>query len=98
MTVLVNVCRISIFDCRLGSRIFEKRGLQILIDHAYFSQRICIVIEVKMAQASYSLTKVNDNNYDNISLAMCHVINSLNHQSCLTEPNCIMPILLLNKC
>ena len=51
-----------------------------------------------MAQASYSLAKVNGNNYGNISLAMCHVINFLNHQNCLTESNCIMHRLLLNKC
>ena len=50
-----------------------------------------------MAQASHSLAKVNGNNYDNISLAMCHVINSLNHQNCLTESNCIMHRLLLNN-
>ena len=30
-------------DISRGSRIFEKRGLQISTDHAYFSQRICIV-------------------------------------------------------
>ena len=52
-----------------------------------------------MAQASYRLAKVNGNNYGNISLSMCHVIiNSLNHQNCLTESNCIMHRLLLNKC
>ena len=50
-----------------------------------------------MTQASYSLAKVNGNNYGNISLAMCHATYSLNHQNCLAESNCIMPILLLNK-
>ncbi len=51
-----------------------------------------------MAQAIYRLAKVNGDNYSKVSLAMCYVINSLNHQNCLTEASCIMPILLLNIC
>ena len=94
VTVGIFAFVVSLEDSRMrGSRVFEKRGLQILIDHAYFSQRICIV-----RGANDRLAKVNGNNYGNISLAMCLVINSLNHQNCLAECNCLMHRLLLNKC